>query len=64
MEEILTLKNAYGTKTIKTNDFRFIIRNKEKILQQKIITYIVNIAGNPIREDSVIWKDIEIVTGE
>lgn len=61
MTEILTFATPYCSKTVKTNDFRFLIRNGEKVLQQRIVTYACNIAGNPIEEESVEWRDIETV---
>lgn len=61
MTEILTLATPYLSKTVKTNDFRFLIRNGEKVLQQRIVTYACNIEGHPIKEESVKWKDIETV---
>lgn len=62
MTEILTsMATPICSKTVKTNDFRFLIRSGEKVLQQRIVTYACNIAGNPIKEESVEWKDIETV---
>lgn len=55
---------AFCRKTTKTNDFRFIIRNGEKVLQQKVVTYTCNIGGQLIKEESIEWKDIETVDAE
>lgn len=61
MTKILTLTTPYCSKTVKTNDFRFIIRSGEKVLQQRVVTYTCNMGGQPIKEESVEWKDIETV---
>lgn len=61
MTEIPTRVTPFCSKTVKTNDFRFIIRSGEKVLQQRVVTYICNIGGSPIKEESVEWKDIETV---
>ncbi len=61
MTEIITMSTPFFSKIMKTNDFRFLIRSGEKVLQQRVVTYDCNLEGYPIREKSVEWKDIETV---
>lgn len=61
MTEFISCTTSFCTKKVKTNDFRFLIRNGEKVLQQKVVTYSCNIEGCPMKEESVEWRDIETV---
>lgn len=61
MTETISCTTSYCSKTVKTNDFRFLIRSGEKVLQQRIVTYACNIEGRPIKGESVEWRDIETV---